>query len=95
MDIAYALGSAELTRLTSQFMSTHGVRMQFRLDKWNSVRWFFRMDGIEFIMPVFYNDEKGISREISKWDIRRSITQLDNVWLGKQHEVVTKILEEL
>lgn len=95
INMAYTLWNVEFIKINAKYLAKYGVTMSVELDKYMSTnRWFFRTRSIKIHMPLTYRDKSSNYRVISEYEISRVISQQSNVWLGRQPQEITDIINE-
>lgn len=90
--IAYSMAEAELHTINAIYSAKYGVKVNFMLDEYQPNYWFFRVHGIKILHTIPYTNEKGETNTLHEYQIRKSITNQDNVWCGTAHKVIDRII---
>ncbi len=95
MSESYSKCRSYIDITNSKYRNKYGVSIDYRLDKYHPNNWFYRMDGIKFETSIPYTNTNGERMLISKYDIRSSIIQQSNIWIGQLPECLSKLIKSI
>lgn len=95
MHLAYSKYDLYLEQLKSRFIIDYGVKLNYKLDEWKRHNWFYRIYSVDPNMELNYTNKEGLIKFISEYDIKRSITQEYNIFLGNLPKCLEKMLDSI
>ena len=95
MQESYNKCTSYIEKINNWYRSNYGVWFYYILDKWKSNHWFYRMYNIEFDTVLTYKDKDGCFKFIKSNEIKQSITQLSNVWVGDLPQSLNNLIKSI